>query len=195
MLTEVVRYLPEWMPGAGFKKIARQWHATAMELAEKPMRFVKQEMVTGHHESSFVSRIYDQVSENGMSPEHEHVTKWSAGSLYAGGADTVRSQQCESRTSVNNQQTVSTMATFFLAMTIHPEVQQKAREEIDRVVGTHRLPTFSDRESLPYVEAVLKESFRWQPIGPMGVPHVASQDDVFDEYLIPKGAMMLPNIW
>jgi cytochrome P450 len=53
------------------------------------------------------------------------------------------------------------MSTFFLAMTLHPEVQRKAREEIDRVVGTYRLPTFSDRESLPYVEAVVKESFRW----------------------------------
>jgi cytochrome P450 len=87
------------------------------------------------------------------------------------------------------------MSTFFLAMTIHPEVQRKAREEIDRVVGTHRLPTFSDRENLPYVEAVVKESFRWHPIGPMGLPHVASQDDIYGEYLIPKGAMMIPNIW
>lgn len=51
-------------------------------------------------------------------------------------------------------------------MAIHPEIQQKAREEIDRVVGTHRLPTISDRENLPYVEAVVKEAFRWHPIGP-----------------------------
>jgi cytochrome P450 len=87
------------------------------------------------------------------------------------------------------------MSTFFLAMTLHPEVLCKARDEIDRVVGTHRLPTFSDRESLPYVEAVVKESFRWHPIGPMGLPHVASQDDICGEYLIPKGAMLLPNIW
>ena len=87
------------------------------------------------------------------------------------------------------------MESFFLAMTLHPEVQAKAREEIDRVVGTHRLPTFSDRENLPYVEAVVKEAFRWHPIAPMGLPHVTTEDDVGNEYLIPKGAMIVPNIW
>jgi cytochrome P450 len=87
------------------------------------------------------------------------------------------------------------MSTFFLAMTIHPEIQARAREEIDRVVGTHRLPTFADRDNLPYVEAVYKEAFRWHPIAPMGLPHVAAQDDICEDYLIPKGAMMIPNIW
>ena len=87
------------------------------------------------------------------------------------------------------------MSSFFLAMTVYPEVQRKAREEIDRVIGIHRLPTLADRDSLPYIEAVAKEAFRWHPIAPMGVPHVASRDDVLGEYLIPKGAMMIQNIW
>lgn len=87
------------------------------------------------------------------------------------------------------------MTLFFLAMTVYPEVQVKAREEVDRVVGSHRLPTLDDRASLPYVEAVVKECFRWHPIAPMGLPHVTTKDDIFQGYLIPKGAMMIPNIW
>lgn len=87
------------------------------------------------------------------------------------------------------------MATFFLAMMLYPEVQRKAREEIDRVVGDGRLPNVKDRDSLPYVEAVLKEVFRWHPIAPMGLPHEITEDDIYQGYLIPKGAIIIPNIW
>jgi cytochrome P450 len=87
------------------------------------------------------------------------------------------------------------MATFFLAMVLHPEVQLKAREEIDGVVGDNRLPTVQDRKHLPYVEAVLKEVFRFHPIAPMGLPHLVTEDDVYEGHLIPKGAMLIPNIW
>ena len=50
----------------------------------------------------------------------------------------------------------------------HPEAQRKAQEEIDRVVGRNRLPDFSDRESLPFVECMMQETFRlYHPI-PLG---------------------------
>ena len=87
------------------------------------------------------------------------------------------------------------MTTFFLAMVLHPQVQLKAREEIDRVVGDNRLPTVRDRENLPYIEAVLKEVFRFHPIAPMGLPHLVTEDDFYEGYLIPKGAIIVPNIW
>ncbi len=48
-----------------------------------------------------------------------------------------------------------------LAMTIHPEVQRKAHAELDRVVGSDRLPTFEDRSQLPYIEALCKECLRF----------------------------------
>jgi cytochrome P450 len=46
---------------------------------------------------------------------------------------------------------------FFLAMALNPAVQAKAQAEIDAVVGSDRLPTFADRENLPYVDALVKE--------------------------------------
>ncbi|KAL3465730.1 hypothetical protein BJX64DRAFT_285332 [Aspergillus heterothallicus] len=52
-------------------------------------------------------------------------------------------------------------------------------DEIDPVLGTARLPTFSDRENLPYVDALVKEALRWHPVGPMGIPPVVKQDDVY----------------
>ena len=51
--------------------------------------------------------------------------------------------------------------TFILAMLKNPEVQRKAQEEIDSVVGNDRLPSFEDREQLPYVRAVCTEVLRY----------------------------------
>lgn len=84
---------------------------------------------------------------------------------------------------------------FLLAMTLYPEVQVKAQDEIDRVLGPCRLPTVADRSRLPYIDAVVKEVLRWHPVGPMGVPHTSTEDDTWGEYFIPKGSMLMPNIW
>ena len=66
------------------------------------------------------------------------------------------------------------MQTLFLAMVLHPEVQKKAQAEIDAIVGPNRLPDFHDRPSLPYINAVLKESSRWNLVAPLGKPLVSS---------------------
>ena len=60
------------------------------------------------------------------------------------------------------------MQALFLAMAIYPEVQKKAQAEIDAVVGPHRLPDFEDRPSLPYINAIVKESMRWHLVLPLG---------------------------
>jgi cytochrome P450 len=72
-------------------------------------------------------------------------------------------------------------------MATHPLAQKKAQNELDTVIGTHRLPEFQDRPSLPYVEALYREVMRWKPVLPLGVAHAASEDDVYEGYFIPKG--------
>lgn len=54
-------------------------------------------------------------------------------------------------------------------MTLYPDVQRKAHTELDAVVGHERLPNFSDYESLPYIQAIAKETMRWQPVTPLGL--------------------------
>lgn len=54
-------------------------------------------------------------------------------------------------------------------MLLHPDAQKRAQAELDSVVGRERLPTFADRAALPYVEAIVKETFRWQPVTPLGM--------------------------
>lgn len=81
-----------------------------------------------------------------------------------------------------------------LAMVIHPEVQKKAQEELDRVVGK-RLPEFSDKESLPYISCIAWECLRWNPVTPFGLAHSVTEDDEYNGYRIPKGTTVLPNVW
>jgi cytochrome P450 len=79
-------------------------------------------------------------------------------------------------------------------MSLRPEVQKRAQEEIDRVIGNHRLPTWSYRPNLPYVEAAYKEALRWHPVI-LGVAHASTEEQEYRGYRIPKGAFIYPNIW
>lgn len=53
-------------------------------------------------------------------------------------------------------------------MTLHPDVQSRAQAEIDAVVGHDRLPDFSDKDKLPYLNAIISELLRWLIIAPLG---------------------------
>ncbi|KAF2498985.1 cytochrome p450 monooxygenase [Lophium mytilinum] len=101
------------------------------------------------------------------------------GSLLEGGSDT----------------TSSTLYAFVLAMMVWPEVQKKAQEEIDRVVGPDRLPEVDDYPNLPYIRCCVKETLRWMPTVILGVPHSVIQDDTYKGWVIPKGATVINNVW
>ena len=80
-------------------------------------------------------------------------------------------------------------------MVLYPDIQAQAQVEIDAIIGNERLPTIDDREKLPYVSALAMEVMRWHVVAPAGVPHRVMEDDIHDGYLIPKGAIILSNIW
>ena len=92
-------------------------------------------------------------------------------------------------------QTFSYFSSFLLAMTIHSDAQRRAQTELDAVVRGDRLPNFSDRESLPYVNALIKECLRWHSAVPLGVPHSSMQDEIYAGYHIPAGSILMPNAW
>ena len=79
-------------------------------------------------------------------------------------------------------------------MTTRSEIQRRAQEELDRVCPD-RLVTFADRENLPYIECLLMEIYRFHPVTPFGLPHTNEQEDVFEGMRIPKGSVVMANIW
>ncbi|KPJ02852.1 putative cytochrome P450 304a1 [Papilio xuthus] len=76
---------------------------------------------------------------------------------------------------------------------LHPEVQDKVHEEIDRVVGRDRMPTLDDRKNMPYTEACIREALRMDTIVPLGVSHRATSDTKLGGYDIPQDTMVNLN--
>jgi cytochrome P450 len=90
----------------------------------------------------------------------------------------------------------STLITAVLAMRAFPETLIPAWEELDRVVGSERSPTFEDDVHLPYMRAFVKEVFRWRSVAIIGgQPHAPVQDDYYNGYLIPKSTWVQGNVW
>jgi len=122
-----------------------------MRLRESPFQSVKTSMLSGSVTPCIVSNFLDQVQTKG-SKESEEVVKNCAALAYSAGSDT----------------TVSLLESWILAMAMFPDVQKHAQNEMDSVMGINHLPDFSDRPSLPYLEATMLEALRWNPTAPSG---------------------------
>ncbi|EHK24794.1 uncharacterized protein TRIVIDRAFT_190045 [Trichoderma virens Gv29-8] len=185
-LIPALKHLPDGFPGTEFKETARQWNKVNHDTVNIPYSFVERQMANGTHRPSFVSGLIERYSSeksiNGkIDRNNEDAIKWAAGIMYGGGADT----------------TVSALSAFTLAIVLFPEVQKKAQEEIDNLIGMHpnRLPQFDDQEQLPYTSAVAKEVIRWYSVVPISTPHLADEEITYGGYRIPKGSYLLPSIW
>ncbi|KAG9315351.1 cytochrome P450 [Chiua virens] len=168
-------HVPSWFPGGGYKKRAAECRGLAEEVLTGPFEYVKENMAAGTAEESLVRDLLE--TRDGQADEEN--VKAVAASAFLGGAET----------------SDSTLRVFLLAMVLHPEVQVKVWEEIDRVVGRDRLPDFDDRPHLPFVEAVYLETFRWRPVVPSALPHMTATSDEYEGMHIPKDAIVLLNIW
>ncbi|EUC65233.1 cytochrome P450 family oxidoreductase OrdA, putative [Rhizoctonia solani AG-3 Rhs1AP] len=176
----ILRYMPEWFPGAAFKAQAREWATIRRESIEAPFLVVRNKMEAGIVEPSFLQRLLEARSPSeDWNSERVQAMKYAAGSLYTAGSDT----------------TVSALSTFVLTMILSPDKQQKAQQELDTVLGPGMAPGFQDRDSLPYMGALVMEVLRWHPVLPLAIAHVATENIVYEDYTIPKGTTLLPNIW
>ncbi|KAK4490012.1 hypothetical protein RD792_000666 [Penstemon davidsonii] len=76
-----------------------------------------------------------------------------------------------------------------------PRIIQKAKEELNRVIGRNRWVEENDFSQLPYIEAIIKESFRLHPLATFLAPHYAIEDCNVAGYDISKGTTILVNTW
>lgn len=79
-----------------------------------------------------------------------------------------------------------------LALIANPNAIVTAQAELDAVVGDERMPAFDDMDRLPYIHAIIEETFRWRHILPTGIPHATTQDDYYNGYFIPKNSTIIP---
>ncbi|KAF8452275.1 cytochrome P450 [Boletus edulis BED1] len=175
-----VKALPAWFPGMGWKSKAAECRRLVSDGLNTPYAWVKRRVEQGDTTPSMVADaiIRHRLEDDSNNPELVQAIKESAGTLYAASVET----------------THATLLVFVYLMMNHPEVQCRAQAEIDRVVAHQRLPDFEDRASLPYIDAVLRETMRSHPVTPIGVPHATTEDDVYEGCYIPQGATIIPNI-
>ncbi|OAX34805.1 cytochrome P450 [Rhizopogon vinicolor AM-OR11-026] len=171
--------LPVWFPGATFKRASVECHQAGQDAKEIP--FQDYNGLTQNHSQSSGQMPPCLVADtmNRMSGFENEVVEAA-----------IKEAACIAFgvMILGSAQTSGTILVFLLAMILHPEVQAKAQADIDRVVGKDRLPDFNDRPTLPYVEAVLRETLRWHPVLPFGVPHATTTSDIYNGYFIPKGS-------
>ncbi|KAL0329320.1 UNVERIFIED_CONTAM: Trimethyltridecatetraene synthase [Sesamum radiatum] len=77
----------------------------------------------------------------------------------------------------------------------HPQTIEKAKEELDRVIGRDRWVEEKDHSQLPYIDAIIMESMRLHPIATLLAPHYAMEDCKVAGYDIAKGTAVLINTW
>ncbi|XP_029950945.1 cytochrome P450 2U1 [Salarias fasciatus] len=91
--------------------------------------------------------------------------------------------------------TTNSVLWILLYMALHPDIQVKVQTEMDEVVGRHRVPSLTDKGSLPFTEATIMEVQRLTVAVPLAIPHMASETTEFRGYTIPKGTVVVPNLW
>ncbi|THU87628.1 cytochrome P450 [Dendrothele bispora CBS 962.96] len=170
--------LPSWFPG-GHYRIAHEMLAEVFKAAaEGPWGQTLKAMEEDENHSSLIAKLLSESPQNKSNEEIELIKNMGMQAV-AAAADT----------------TMSAICTFFLAMSLYPDVQLKAQQELDTVLGRGQTPTFDDRSSLPYVEAIYREVMRWHPALPVGLPHGCTEDIYYKGYIIPKGTVISANIW
>ncbi|KAJ7890192.1 cytochrome P450 [Mycena olivaceomarginata] len=175
----ILKYIPTWFPGAGFKRAAKEWGEMTRQSVRVPFAEAKRIIATGKSQASYVSKLLS-VGRDASDPNYsEDAIRDTAGSIFSAGIQTP----------------LATLRTFALAMLLHPEIQERAQSEIDSVVGCDRLPTFDDKPALPYITALVKEMLRWNPPAPLGIPHFVAVENEYRGYRIPAGSIVLGNIW
>ncbi|KAF8500025.1 cytochrome P450 [Gautieria morchelliformis] len=171
----ILKYVPEWMPGAGFKTKARVWRQVATQMPVVPFNACKKALVSQSSIPLFKSMA--DLPEADV-PQQEETIRNTGAVAYLAGADTL------------------TALDYHCFILVHPRHGPLSRcATLDEVIGADRLPTFNDRESLPYMNAVCKELQRWRPVVPMGVPHRLMEDDVYNNNFIPRGSVVIGNAW
>ncbi|TFK73310.1 cytochrome P450 [Pluteus cervinus] len=173
----VILNVPKWFPGGGFHDLLDEFNKALAVMVDIPYNMVKGRMQDGAQEKpSFVQEMLERQTERGLT--ENDVLKNVAATGLAAGVDTIN----------------CVMLNLTLALALFPEVQERARKDISLAIGD-RLPTLEDKLTIPYIEAVCLELHRWAPAVPGGLPHASIRDDIYKGYLIPKGSIMIPNIW
>ncbi|CAE6411307.1 unnamed protein product [Rhizoctonia solani] len=176
-------YVPDWFPGAGWKRTAREWRIQQEKAKTEPYEWAKAQVANGTNQPSLLAPLLQghQLLSGLSAAESDERLKEVGIMMFGGGTDT------SSYFFVN----------LVAAMVLNPHVQARAQDELDTVLGPAVLPSVSDKERLPYITNLIDEVLRLYPVLPLGehrwngrcgdayliLPLLVS-DEIFGEFLI-----------
>ncbi|PVG01722.1 cytochrome P450 [Serendipita vermifera] len=169
-ILSILRFVPSWFPGTRFQEIAHE----SRELVGK-IRY----KAYGRAQELFTAGTLGHCIANDLLTEF-------------GPSDDARDAMAILYTIASDTTTAATVA-FLHTMFLFPHVSERIFEEIQAVTSGERLPQVADRSQFPFAEAAWKETLRWSPFIPLGIPHVNSDDEIVHGYLIPKGSIIHQN--
>ncbi|KAI1057393.1 hypothetical protein LB507_011541 [Fusarium sp. FIESC RH6] len=171
-----LKYIPSFL--APWKKQVLQQREKDIQLYTELMDEVREKVGKGTAPTSFAKHLLEEQHNLGMT---DLEIAYTAGSPFGAGVET----------------SAGSLASFLLAcVKFGPQFIPKAREELDRVVGSDRLPTFEDLPKLDYVRAIAYETLRWRPVAVLGgTPHASTADYVYKGMFIPKGSTIIAPLW
>ncbi|KAF5358826.1 hypothetical protein D9758_008521 [Tetrapyrgos nigripes] len=169
-----LNYIPDrW---ARWKRLAKLGHQVAGRIYFHLLGLVEERIRSGGENGCYIETVIKNQEEYGLSRK---LVGYLGGALLDGGAHT----------------TSAFLLSMVLCLIAFPEVQKKAHEEIDRVIGQDRAPRLEDFASLPYCQALLNETHRFRPVAPLGIPHAMLTDGLYRGYVLPKGSIVFINAW
>lgn len=165
----VLNYLPMWL--APWRRVGEAFYQFESRMNQYNLRVAQQTKAWNWSKQVLEMKEGKEMSTLELS--------YDVGIIYEAGSDT----------------TTMALEIFTLAAVLYPDVMREAQEELDRVVGSERMPSFDDRGTLPYIEAIVKEVLRWRPVSAGGIPHAVTKEDEYMGYRIPEGAIVIGNHW
>ncbi|KZS90971.1 cytochrome P450 [Sistotremastrum niveocremeum HHB9708] len=170
--------LPFAIWGKKFVKQMKEMKEATHTVSVVPYDIIKKRFFDGTAVPSMATELLEENLRADGTIAHEELISGACAITYIGGADT----------------TVASIDTFVIAMILYPEIQSAARRTIDEVLQGERLPSFEDRDALPFVDAIMKEVLRWRPVLAGGIPHRSIEDDEYQGMFIPKGSTVAFNV-
>ncbi|XP_019155006.1 PREDICTED: cytochrome P450 81E8-like [Ipomoea nil] len=173
---EVLDSLP-FLRWIGYKNVEKNMK----KLSERLDSFLQGLVDEHRHDKSRNSMIDHLLSLQESQPEYytDEIIKGLMMVMLLGGTDT----------------SAVTMEWAMAILLNHPRVMDKARVEIDNLVGQERAIEEEDLPKLKYLQNIILETFRLFSSAPLLVPHCSSDDCKIGGYDIPRGTMLLVNAW
>ncbi|ESK91686.1 cytochrome p450 [Moniliophthora roreri MCA 2997] len=167
----VLRYVPFYL-----SRLKRD-HQVELNLFRSQLNGVRNSVDAGKEvPASFAKYLLEHQKEYGLNDDE---TAYLAGSMFGAGSDT----------------SAAAISIMMMAAASFPEAQARVQEELDKVVGSNRYPTFADEPDLPQVTAFYLECYRWRPVSVNGFAHRATNDITWRQYRIPAGAIVMGSHW